>query len=487
MISFLSRRRTAPQRVPTDQVVPVGFFDDTIIFRTFVLYTLFVFDDVLDVQKLHSSLERVVARPGWNKLGARLRRNDRGELEHHIPASFSQDRPAVGFDYKDLSDLAKEDHPVASRIPRPPQNGRPAVVGNPDDLSDLVYGPDVPRRLDDYLYADRPQIGMRIVSFKNATVVVVHWIHLTCDAMAKKALLEAWMLMLRGKEDEIPEPLAPDNYVLENIGKNPTKPHALADRRMSMFGIVWWALRNAYRLLICPKEHRMVCMPAAYLARLREKALAELKAQAVAAGQKEEPFLSEGDVLLAWITRLAMAKLPKNSKSTIAVQQAYQWRPALKDLVPANKPFLSNCVGFLTTLLPAKDALQKPLSCLASHIRRSIVEQGSREQIEAYGSLIRLQPRDRAPPLFGNSSMQLLMFSNWKKIDIFGVDLSAAAAKVRDTPLVPSYVQSIQSPYNFNDGFIIVGKDAGGNYWFSAYRVKGLWEMMDKEMAKEEI
>lgn len=75
MISFLSRRRTAPQRVPTDQVVPVGFFDDTIIFRTFVLYTLFVFDDVLDVQKLHSSLERVVARPGWNKLGARLRRN----------------------------------------------------------------------------------------------------------------------------------------------------------------------------------------------------------------------------------------------------------------------------------------------------------------------------------------------------------------------------------------------------------------------------
>lgn len=63
--------------MPTDLIVPVGFFDNTIIFRTFVLYTLFVFDDVLDPERLRTSLERVVSRPGWNKLGARLRRNVR--------------------------------------------------------------------------------------------------------------------------------------------------------------------------------------------------------------------------------------------------------------------------------------------------------------------------------------------------------------------------------------------------------------------------
>lgn len=74
MFSFFSKPK-APERVASDQIVPVGFFDDTILFRTFVLYTLFVFDDVLDVEKLHTSLERVVNRPGWKKLGARLRRN----------------------------------------------------------------------------------------------------------------------------------------------------------------------------------------------------------------------------------------------------------------------------------------------------------------------------------------------------------------------------------------------------------------------------
>ena len=80
MFAFFSGPK-APDRVPTDRVTPVGFFDNTIIFRTFVLYTLFVFDDVLDVQKLHGSLERLVRRPGWNKLGARLRKTVRLVLQ----------------------------------------------------------------------------------------------------------------------------------------------------------------------------------------------------------------------------------------------------------------------------------------------------------------------------------------------------------------------------------------------------------------------
>lgn len=77
MLGYLFGQKKAPERVVTDRVVPVGFFDNTILFRTFVMYTLFVFDDVLEPEKLRSSLERVVSRPGWNKMGARLRRSVR--------------------------------------------------------------------------------------------------------------------------------------------------------------------------------------------------------------------------------------------------------------------------------------------------------------------------------------------------------------------------------------------------------------------------
>jgi hypothetical protein len=92
MLNYLFGRPKAPERVPTDQVVPVGFFDDTIIFRTFVMYTLFAFDDVLDPRRLRSSLEQVVSRPGWRKLGARLRRNVRIPLHKYF--GWPADRPS---------------------------------------------------------------------------------------------------------------------------------------------------------------------------------------------------------------------------------------------------------------------------------------------------------------------------------------------------------------------------------------------------------
>ncbi|GJC96139.1 BCL5p [Colletotrichum higginsianum] len=423
MFGLFSGQRKAPQRVSTDRVAPVGFFDDTVIFRTFVLYTLFAFDDVLDAAKL-----RGLSR-------------DRGELEHHIPQKFSRDRPAIGYDHVDLSDVAIEDHPSASRIPRPPSDGRPAVVGDPNDLDDLIHGPQIPKGLDDYLHEDQPELGLRIVSFKNSTVVVLHWIHLAIDAVGMRSLMQAWMLALQGRHEAIPKPLAAEQYALEDVGKAPKETHVLADRLLSMPGLILWVVRNAYGLAFCKKEHRMVCMPAAYLEKLREKALVELAAAAEAAGEgrKDSPFVSDGDVLVAWAARLAMSNLPKDSE-----RLAYQWRPVLKDLIPPERPFLSNCVGFLVTLIPAKDLLQKPLSYAASQVRRSVKEQGSREQVEAYAELIRRDPGNRAPPFLGASSMQLIGFSNWQQGNVYGLDLSSAAVGPRDAPLMPSYVQNVQ-------------------------------------------
>ncbi|GJC82664.1 transcriptional regulator sdnM [Colletotrichum liriopes] len=510
MFGFFSNQAKAPQRVPTDRVVPVGFFDDTILFRTFVMYTMFVFDDVLDVLRLRGALESVVGRPGWNKLGARIRRNDRGELEHHIPEAFSTDRPAIGYYHVDLSDTAVGDHPSGSRIPRPPSNGRPAVVGDPGDLYDLVHGPGIPTELNDYLYQDRPELGLRIVSFKNATVIVLYWMHLSFDAVAEKCLFEAWTLALQGRDGEILTPLATEDYALENVGKNPAEPYVLIDRCLSMPGLVSWVARNVYSLAICSKEHRMVCMPAEYLKRLREKALEELTVAAIAEGTTVTPFLSEGDILVAWATRLAMSNLSKDSERLVSgkhlrrtqvyvnrlaflstlkvvIQQAYQWRSVLKDLIPPDRPFLSNCVGTLVALTTVKELAQRPLSYLASQIRQAVIKQGSREQVEAYASLVRQDPRNKAPPFLGASSMQFISFTNCQKANMFGIDMSAAAVKPRSTPLLPSYVQMLHGPYNFTNGIIIVGKDAKGNYWLSGYGVKGLWEIMERKMATEDV
>jgi hypothetical protein len=75
MAGICWNRAVAPDRIPTDKVIPMYCFDDTMIYRTFVFYSMFVFDDVLDAHSLSGSLERLVKRDGWQKLGARLRRN----------------------------------------------------------------------------------------------------------------------------------------------------------------------------------------------------------------------------------------------------------------------------------------------------------------------------------------------------------------------------------------------------------------------------
>ena len=167
------------------------------------------------------------------------------------------------------------------------------------------------------------------------------------------------------------------------------------------------------------------------------------------------------------------------------MQQSYQWRPVLTDLLPPGRPFLCNCVSSLHALVTIKDILQKPLSYLASQIRLSIKEQSTREQVEAYASLIR-EDTNRAPVLFGESSMRHLSFTNWTKANMYGVDLSAAAVRHRETPLMSSYVQGAVKPYKVNDSFYIIG-DASGNYWISGHRIRALWKKMAKGMAAEHI
>ncbi|KAL9619778.1 MAG: hypothetical protein Q9160_005614 [Pyrenula sp. 1 TL-2023] len=60
---------------PSDTIVPLNPSDDTAILRSVCLVILHRYDDVLDPEKLRYSLERLVDRDGWRKIGGRLRLN----------------------------------------------------------------------------------------------------------------------------------------------------------------------------------------------------------------------------------------------------------------------------------------------------------------------------------------------------------------------------------------------------------------------------
>lgn len=62
------------QRVPTDEVLPMHHFDDNLLNRSIVLAWTLRFSDVLDADKLHDSLARLLEIGDWRKLGGRIRK-----------------------------------------------------------------------------------------------------------------------------------------------------------------------------------------------------------------------------------------------------------------------------------------------------------------------------------------------------------------------------------------------------------------------------
>jgi hypothetical protein len=79
--ALFTSRPVAPKHIPTDTVIPLNAHDDQQHFRGLTLDFSMRFDDALDVAKLVGALEKLIEKPGWRKLGARLRLNVRAPLQ----------------------------------------------------------------------------------------------------------------------------------------------------------------------------------------------------------------------------------------------------------------------------------------------------------------------------------------------------------------------------------------------------------------------
>lgn len=73
----LLKGQQQPPTVPTDTVIPLHYLDDTGFFAGVVLDIGMIYDEVLDPEKLRRAMESLLERPGWKKLGARIRKNVR--------------------------------------------------------------------------------------------------------------------------------------------------------------------------------------------------------------------------------------------------------------------------------------------------------------------------------------------------------------------------------------------------------------------------
>lgn len=76
-MNLLFGRKPSPAHIPGDRIVPLHFFESSPLVQGNNMAVSLVFDDVLDPDKLRESLEGLVKREGWQRLGGRLRKNVR--------------------------------------------------------------------------------------------------------------------------------------------------------------------------------------------------------------------------------------------------------------------------------------------------------------------------------------------------------------------------------------------------------------------------
>jgi hypothetical protein len=178
-----------------------------------------------------------------------------------------------------------------------------------------------PNGIKDYLTSDTPVLGLRVNSFTYKTIIVLHWQHVAFDALGMQYVVEGWNAMLWGKEADIPMPCGVDSdpfHPLAQGDRGTTEPHLLADKQVGIGGMIKWGLGYGVDMLVRAKENRMVCVPETYWRPQLQKALEELRAEAVEEGKDpSKVFLTEGDILTAWTMRCVVSPMGMDPDRTV--------------------------------------------------------------------------------------------------------------------------------------------------------------------------
>ncbi|KAJ6109926.1 hypothetical protein N7486_002161 [Penicillium sp. IBT 16267x] len=409
--------------------MPVYYFDDTPLLRNIVQRWTLRFNDILDPDMLQRSLSRLIEREGWRKLGGRIRLNTKRKLEIHIPQVFTADRPAINFNHEELH-VSINEHPLASRLPAPTSDIL-SVQNGPSAFRELAVPSSAPVCLEDYLASDLPQLTLNVVSFTAATLVSLHWPHIASGAMSLRDLAIAWSLVLAGRESEVPPMLSSGDDPVTDLSKDPLflETHILENQQVKGWRFLLWGLRFVLDLFWWRKmETRTVFLPRRVVSQLRSDALASLaeKSEKDVTTESQLPFISDGDVVTAWMSLMAAsALLPLKSPRTVGISNAFDIRSRVPSIFPIKEKqgsYIQNAVFPCWANIMAHELIGKKdaLGVAALNIRRSIETQTTEDQIHALARLTRVSlEKTGLPPMFGDTSSFLITASNWSKARLF--------------------------------------------------------------------
>jgi hypothetical protein len=411
---------------------------------------------------------------------------ENGRLEVRVPSSFTAERPAFSYSHANI-DTAIEDNAVASKLPKP--DDKVSTWLGPQHFNDYAVRNDAPMTIEDLLSGDTPQMSVHITSFTNATLVGLSWPHTMMDVMGQQAFLHAWSLVLAGRESEVPPVLGAREDELCAIADAPAEnpeEYVHKSKQLKGFAMVQFGARFAWDMLTGPvPETRTICLPKKVVAALRQQAQSDL---ADPSGEKETPFISDGDVLTAWTMRAVATSLP--SPRPMTALHAMNARFRLPSLVNAQGVYLQNMLVPGFAFVPP-DVARGPMGPIALTSRQHLLEQATEPQVLASLREQRISG-DPSTLLYSDANALLMPFTDWTKANFFKlVDFSPAVMTAGETgqmrcnpPGTPVFHHAATRRPSAGARLmvIILGKDWAENTWCTLTMSPSAWEKIVKSV-----
>lgn len=386
-------------------------------------------------------------------------------------------------------DMALQDHPVARNFPK--ETHGPSTQPIPSNFRPFIARADFPT-FEEVSQNDIAPIFLHVTSFRDATIAALVWPHVLMDVMGGQALLAAWSSVLAGREDEVPTVLGAREDILQHpaITADDDDEFILGESRLTGLNLLVFHLRTVWDIIWNgSRECRVIFLPKASYDKLRTRTRQEVATLDLEAGSA--PFVSESDILTAWVTR-AIALSEPNSRSVIAMN-LLNLRFRIPLLLQSSGVFIQNMV--LGTYAFFSSQLAKgPLGPIALNHRQHVTEQGTEKQIRKFlKAVMRDIELGRAPKiLFGNSDSIPVIFNNVIKVNLmkmanFGpaVITQGEKTETRTNPLgtmVNYFNETLDNAFKGLNIIVMLGKDHVGNYWLMGTLLPRAWDVIEEEL-----
>lgn len=427
---------------------------------------------------------------------------DTGKLEIHIPKSFNETRPAARY-YHESLDCNISDHPIASQLPQAGGLGKTS-----DNIWStflpLVTLPGGPQKLDDYLSKDEPQLSLRINSFNDATLVSWNFLHNLTDGQGIGVILKAWSDVLAGKEDQVPDKIGAFEDAFAKYGSTTPKEElrfvdklAGLESKPSISSNAWGPLESA------KSRTKSIFLPKHVVNKIRQVAITDLTArgfppEVALNSDPSKPFLSEGDVLVSWLSRHALAELAPSTPQPVTIINSYDTRDRAPSAFTAfdssgkHPTYVGNATLRGYIYVTSSLATEAPLGEFGAAVRTQLVKQTTPEQIHARVAVDCniLNSAEGARASFIDGGSARIFFTNWSKAKLYDKADFSAAITQPDAPDAGSeagmvtyiHTQAIGFPRLPVNVFQIPGKDREGNYWIEGGMTEQAWESLEKDL-----